>query len=83
MSMSMAREWIIFALCLGAGGHVALGVILHEPSWWPWSSAGFSGLLIGLGIYVLVQMSRILWRIRQGKRESPIDDEGENDYLAP
>ena len=82
MSMSMAREWIIFALCLGAGGHVALGIILHEPSWWPWSSAGFSGLLIGLGIYMVVQMSRILWRVKQGKPDGTTEDD-ENDYLAP
>ncbi|MEX5216166.1 MAG: hypothetical protein NW703_18630 [Nitrospiraceae bacterium] len=82
MNMSMAREWIIFALCLGAGGHVALGVILHEPSWWPWSSAGFSGLLIGLAIYVMVQMMRIVWRLTQDKRRETLEDE-ENDYLAP
>ena len=82
MSMSMAREWIIFALCLGAGGHVALGIILHEPSWWPWSSAGFSGLLIGLGIYVVVQMSRIVWRVKQGKPGGTTEDD-ESDYLAP
>lgn len=78
--MSMAREWIIFALCLGAGGHVALGIILHDPSWWPWSSAGFSGLLTGLGLYGVVQMSRILWRARQGKQATAPDDEAENDY---
>lgn len=82
MSMSMVREWIIFALCLGAGGHVALGIILHEPSWWPWASAGFSGLLIGVGIYVLVQMSRFVWRVRQGSPDATTEDD-ENDSLAP
>ena len=41
----MMREWIIFALCLGVGGHVALGVVLHAPELWPWSTAGFYGLL--------------------------------------
>jgi hypothetical protein len=27
----MMQEWIIFALCLGVGGHIALGVVMHAP----------------------------------------------------
>jgi hypothetical protein len=61
----MMREWIIFALCLGVGGHVALGVVLHAPELWPWSTAGFYGLLSGLGIYAVVQGGRGLWKLLQ------------------
>jgi len=57
------REWIIFALCLGVGGHVALGVMLHAPDLWPWSTAGFYGLLSGLAVYAVVQGARGLWRV--------------------
>lgn len=57
------REWIIFALCLGVGGHIALGVILHAPNFWPWSTAGFYGLLSGLVVYVVVQGGRALWKV--------------------
>lgn len=59
----MIREWIIFALCLGVGGHIALGVMLHAPDLWPWSTAGFYGLLSGLAVYVLVQGVRGLWKL--------------------
>ena len=59
--MALAREWIIFALCLGAGGHLALGFVLHAPDLWPWSRAGLYGLLSGLVIYILVQVVRFLW----------------------
>src|SRR5207253_7446557 len=33
----IAREWIIFALSFGLGGHIALGLVLHNPSraMWP------------------------------------------------
>lgn len=59
----MMREWIIFALCLGVGGHVALGVILHAPELWPWSTAGFYGLISGLAVYAVVQVARGLWKV--------------------
>ncbi len=59
----MIREWIIFALCLGVGGHIALGVMLHAPDLWPWSTAGFYGLLSGLAVYALVQGARGLWKL--------------------
>jgi hypothetical protein len=57
------REWIIFALSLGVGGHVALGVMLHAPNLWPWSTAGFYGLLSGVAIYAVVQGMRVVWRL--------------------
>jgi len=66
--MALAREWIIFALCLGAGGHLALGFVLHAPDLWPWSRAGLYGLLSGLVIYVLVQVLRFLWSRVHAKR---------------
>lgn len=66
--MALAREWIIFALCLGAGGHLALGFVLHAPDLWPWSRAGLYGLLCGLVIYVLVQVVRFLWSRVHAKR---------------
>ncbi|MBI3356921.1 MAG: hypothetical protein HY038_09160 [Nitrospirae bacterium] len=68
--MQLIREWIIFALCLGVGGHIALGFILHAPALWPWSRAGLYGLLSGVAVYVLVQVSRLLWRAAQ-KRHVP------------
>ena len=60
--MALIREWIIFALCLGVGGHIALAFILHAPELWPWSRAGLYGLLCGLAVYVVVQVSRLIWR---------------------
>jgi hypothetical protein len=57
----LLREWIIFALCLGLGGHIVLGIILHDPAAWPWGEAGLRGLLVGLFVYVVVQTLRSLW----------------------
>lgn len=59
----MMREWIIFALCLGVGGHVALGVVMHVPGFWPWSMTGFYGMLSGLAVYGLVQGGRVVWKL--------------------
>jgi hypothetical protein len=59
----MMQEWIIFALCLGVGGHIALGVVLHAPGLWPWSTTGFYGLLSGLAVYGLVQTGRGVWKL--------------------
>jgi hypothetical protein len=70
----MMREWIIFALCLGFGGHVALGVMLHAPDLWPWSTAGFYGLLSGLFIYGVVQGGRVLWKIWRPSSETSSRD---------
>lgn len=59
--MTLVREWIIFALCLGVGGHIALGFVLHAPEVWPWSRAGLYGLLSGLATYAVVQAARWIW----------------------
>ncbi|SPP64090.1 hypothetical protein [Nitrospira lenta] len=75
--MALAREWIIFALCLGAGGHLALGVVLHSPDLWPWSRAGLYGLISGLVIYVLVQALRFLWSRTYGKESNPEQNAGD------
>lgn len=75
--MALAREWIIFALCLGAGGHLALGFVLHAPDLWPWSRAGLYGLLSGLVIYVLVQVARFLWSRVHAKRADLDQDAGD------
>lgn len=59
----MIREWIVFALCLGAGGHLALAFVIHSPESWPWPRAGVTGLLMGFGLYAVVQGLRLLWRL--------------------
>ena len=56
------REWIVFALCLGFGGHIALAVVLHAPDVWPWSRASLYGIFSGLAVYALVQLLRFLWQ---------------------
>ena len=68
--MALIREWIIFALCLGVGGHIALGFVLHAPELWPWSRAGLYGLLSGLAVYVLVQVVRLILRTARKRHVS-------------
>jgi hypothetical protein len=67
----MMREWIIFALCLGVGGHIALGLVMHAPDRWPWSTAGLYGLLGGLAVYGLVQAGRGVWKLFRHVPKSP------------
>ncbi len=64
----MIREWIIFAICLGLGGHIALGVVLHAPGFWPWNYAALYGLLTGFTLYAMVQVARSLWWFLRGRR---------------
>lgn len=71
------REWIVFALCLGAGGHIALAVVLHAPETWPWPQAGLAGLLSGVALYVTVQTARVLWRTFRPAQNSTDGDEGD------
>ena len=66
----MIREWIIFAICLGLGGHVALGVVLHAPELWSLRDAGLNGLLAGLGVYLVIQLFRSLWWLGRGLPKS-------------
>ncbi len=73
----MVREWIIFALCLGFGGHIALAVVLHAPERWPWSHAGLYGLVLGVAVYVAVQLIRtVWWAFRSRSKTDPLSDFG-------
>jgi len=67
---ALVREWIIFAVCLGVGGHIALGFVLHVPELWPWGQAGLYGLLNGLAVYAVVQVVRWIWAHVQAARSS-------------
>ncbi len=64
---TMIREWIVLALCLGLGAHVALGFLLHGGLGWPTEAYGFYGMAFGIGIYLVVQMIRSLWWVWKGK----------------
>jgi hypothetical protein len=64
----LVREWIIFAVSLGLGGHIVLGVILHAPDVWSWNQAGTHALLVGLSVYVIVQLARSIWWVIKGMR---------------
>lgn len=72
----MIREWIIFAICLGLGGHVVLGVVLHAPDVWPWRDAGLYGLLVGLSVYVVAQLARSLWWLFRSRAKGDAEDHG-------
>lgn len=63
----LIREWIIFALCLGVGGHLALALVLHTPERWPWGQAGLYGLLLGIAVYAAVQLLRACWWAFRGR----------------
>ncbi|MCC2640555.1 MAG: exported protein of unknown function [Nitrospira sp.] len=73
----MAREWIVFAICLGVGGHIAFAVILHRPDLWPWSNAWLYGLLSSVALYVLVQVVRALWWVCRGRSGDGSESRGE------
>ena len=66
----MIREWIVLALCLGLGAHVALGVLLHGSLDWPTESYGLYGIVFGIVIYVVVQLSRSLWWAWKGQSKT-------------
>lgn len=78
----MLREWIIFALCLGSGGHIALAVVLHAPERWPWPRAGMTGVLVGLGLYVVVQLVRVAWRRLRPSAHGDSDESDDRDVLS-
>ncbi|MER3422108.1 MAG: hypothetical protein C4293_01585 [Nitrospiraceae bacterium] len=67
---AIAREWMIFALSIGLGGHIVLGLTLHTPELWPWNKAGVYGLLVGLSVYVSVQLVRSMWWVIRGSNKS-------------
>ena len=67
------REWIIFALSIGLGAHVALGLILHDPASRPIHDMGWNAVLIGLILYAAVQACRsilLFVRARRGRRNA-------------
>lgn len=64
---AVAREWIVFALSFGLGGHIMLALMLHAPGLWPLDEAGLYTILIGLSVYVMVQLGRSLWWVVCGK----------------
>lgn len=70
----MMREWIVFALCMGVGGHIALGFVLHAPGLWPWSMTWLYGLLSGLALYVVVQGGRGAWKLLRPSPKLPLKD---------
>ena len=65
----MIREWIVLALCLGLGAHVALGFLLHGSLDWPTEAYGFYGVLFGVLIYAVVQAGRYVWWAWKGKQK--------------
>jgi hypothetical protein len=75
--MPLMREWILFALCLGLGGHIALGFVLHAPELWPWSRAGLYGIFSGLAVYAVIQVVRLLW---QSLRKTEFSDSRPADF---
>ena len=62
------REWIIFAISMGAGAHVALGMILHAPERWDWNHTATHTILIGFAIYGVIQIIRSFRWIIKRKR---------------
>ena len=58
---TIAREWIIFALSFGLGGHIALGLVLHNPSPARWQAMGWNVVFIGLFVYIAVQAGRSIY----------------------
>lgn len=69
------REWIIFAICLGLGGHIALALLLHAPEQWPANTLWLYGLLCALSVYVCVQLLRSAWWWYRGERSDEPDSQ--------
>ncbi|TLY38456.1 MAG: hypothetical protein E6K60_01240 [Nitrospirae bacterium] len=65
----LVREWIIFALSIGLGGHVALGLVLHDPSYT--QDMGWNTVFIGLFLYVLFQALRSVYLAIRSRRVKP------------
>lgn len=65
---TMVREWIVLALCLGLGAHVALGFLLHGGQDWPTETYGYYGIFFGVFIYLAVQIARSLWWVTKGHK---------------
>lgn len=67
---TVIREWIVLALCLGFGAHIALGFLLHGSLGWPTEEFGFYGIVFGVMVYVVVQVIRSVWWVWKGKTQS-------------
>ncbi len=67
---TVIREWIVLALCLGLGAHIALGFLLHGSLGWPTEAFGFYGIVFGVMVYVVVQIIRSVWWVWKGKTKS-------------
>ena len=67
---SIVREWMVLAICFGLGAHLALGFLLHGSLDWPVEYYGYYGFFWGLFIYVVVQISRSIWRVVKGASKS-------------
>ena len=65
------REWIILAVSMGAGAHIALGLILHSPDTWDWNHTATHIGLIGLSVYVAIQIGRSCWWFFRGRKRDP------------
>ena len=64
------RECIIFAVSIGAGAHIALGLILHSPDTWDWNHTAVHTILIGLSVYVVIQIARSCWWFFKGRKHN-------------
>lgn len=69
------REWIIFAVCLGLSGHIALALLLHAPEQWPARTLWLYGVLLALSVYVCVQLLRSAWWWWRGGHDSDSQEE--------
>ena len=65
------RECIVFAVSIGAGAHIALGLILHSPDTWDWNHTAVHVTLIGLSVYVFIQIARSCWWLFKGRKGGP------------
>ena len=71
----LIREWIIFAICLGLGGHIALALLLHAPEQWPVNTLWLYGVSLTLSVYVCVQLLRSAWWFFKGERPEESDSQ--------
>ncbi len=70
--LKFVKEWVIFALCLGLGGHLALALLLHAPEQWPADTLWIYGVLLALAVYMAVQLLRSVWWLcRRERPEGP------------
>ncbi len=66
--LKFVKEWMIFAICLGLGGHIALALLLHAPEQWPVDTLWIYSVLLALAVYVCVQLLRSVWWWCRGER---------------